>query len=273
VPSGAGGEIGDAERELAAMQKELQASLQHKSRLAALGEAVAKINHDLRNMLASAQLLADRLDGSTDPLVTRIGPKLLGSLDRAIRLCTQTLAYGAADEPAPVKRPVPVAAMFAEIGEALGLQEQAGVAFRAEASPALTVPADPDQLFRAVLNLARNAQQALEASSATGERPPTLSLEARAVGDRVEIDIVDNGPGLPPAAQENMFKPFKGSARKGGSGLGLAIARELAIGHGGALTLVETGADGTRFRLTLPKGDLAAGARETQGREPAEEDA
>ncbi len=271
VPSGVGGEIGDAERELAAMQTELRAALQQKSHLASLGEAVAKINHDLRNMLASAQLLADRLESSTDPLVTRIGPKLLGSLDRAIRLCTQTLAYGAADEPPPVKQPLLLSELFREIGDALALHEAPNLRFEAEAPAGLMAPADPDQLFRAVLNLARNAQQALETQ--TGEGAAVLRLEARHEGEMIEIDVVDNGAGLPQAARDNLFKPFQGSVRKGGSGLGLAIAKELANGHGGSLTLVSSGAEGTRFRLSLPAapcGDHEAKRGGNEAGKPAE---
>lgn len=290
--SGTGGEIGEAERELAAMQHELRAALNQKSRLAALGEAVAKINHDLRNILASAQLLADRLETSRDPLVARVGPKLIGSLDRAIRLCRHTLTYGAAEEPPPEKRPVALEPLLNEVGEALGLKDvdpemaldgagseraraeapattraalrsnaaaTAAPIFEVDAPDDLMADADPDQLFRAVLNLARNAHQALESMGGERGHPGRLLIEARGCAIGVEIDVVDDGPGLPPKAREHLFEPFKGSARRGGAGLGLAIAREIAQGHGGTLQLVETGPEGTRFRLVLPAG-LSGGA-------------
>jgi len=94
-PSGRRDEIGTAERELSAMQTELAGTLSQKSRLAALGLAVSKISHDLRNILSSAQLLSDRLGTVNDPRVQALVPKLLASLDRAIRLCARTLDYGA----------------------------------------------------------------------------------------------------------------------------------------------------------------------------------
>ena len=77
------------------------AALTARARLASLGEAVAKISHDLRNMLSVATLVADRLETSEDPTVKRIAPKLLNSLNRAINLTEATLAFGRAEEPAP----------------------------------------------------------------------------------------------------------------------------------------------------------------------------
>ncbi|MEM9724657.1 MAG: HAMP domain-containing sensor histidine kinase [Pseudomonadota bacterium] len=256
-PSGARGEIGLAEQELALTQAEVVAALKQKSRLAALGEAVAKINHDLRNILASSQLLADRLETSTDPLVAKVGPKLIASLDRAIRLCQRTLTYGRAEEPPPDRRPVRLVDLADDVRAAVGLAlranagsegETPGIRFLTDIPPDLTADLDPDQMFRAIHNLARNACQALEAQG----KPGVVRLRAAATEDGVLIELSDTGPGLPKKARENLFKAFKGSVRTGGSGLGLAIASELVRGHGGALTLEESGPDGCCFRITLP---------------------
>ncbi|MEL6977317.1 MAG: HAMP domain-containing sensor histidine kinase [Pseudomonadota bacterium] len=289
-PSGAGGEIGLAERELAQTQTEVLGALKQKSRLAALGEAVAKINHDLRNMLASSQLLADRLETSKDPLVRRVGPKLIASLDRAIQLCQQTLAYGKAEEQPPALEPTPVARLAEEVRAALGFEGDDGrasaerpssarpapgepslagagapqpaaspsapIRFESRAPADLVAVCDPQQMFRALHNLCRNAQQALEASGEGG----ALAIEARAADGRIEIDVVDDGPGLPDRAREHLFKAFKGSVSRGGSGLGLAIAAELARAHGGALSLVASDASGTRFRISLPDRRAEFGA-------------
>ena len=94
--SGRRDEIGTAEEELAAMQRELASMLHQQSRLAALGLAVSKINHDLRNLLASAQLFSDQLSTLPDPKVQRFAPKLMRALERAIAFCQSTLSYGAA---------------------------------------------------------------------------------------------------------------------------------------------------------------------------------
>lgn len=268
TPSGARGEVGEAERELAETQREVRAALRQKTRLAALGEAVAKINHDLRNMLASAQLMADRLETSRDPMVARVTPKLLGSLDRAIRLCTQTLAYGRADEAPPNREVIRLDAMLDDLKAALGLAEPRAVGeagalrFENRAPEDFTFVADPDQVFRALLNLARNAVQAIETHrgaagviAVEARRAPGVGAEAS-----IEIDLVDDGPGLPKQARLDLFKPFKGSASRGGTGLGVAIAAELVKGHGGALALVESSEAGTRFRITLPQQAQRAAA-------------
>lgn len=85
-------------------------------------------------------------------------------------------------------------------------------------------------------------------------------------GGEIAIEIADNGPGLPPRAQENLFRPFFGSARPGSSGLGLAIARELMRVQGGEIALVETTGAGTVFRLTLPTAKEPAIALSRQSR-------
>lgn len=272
-PTGATSEIGLAERELAEMQVEVRQALKQKSRLAGLGEAVAKINHDLRNILASAQLLADRLEASKDPIVGRVAPKLISSLDRAIRLCRHTLEYGRADEPPPERRVVELAPFIDEVGVALGVRVGdaegrtgvGGVRFENAAQEGVTVDADADQLFRALLNLSRNAMQAIEASGESG----LICIDARRAGDCVEIDVVDDGPGLPLKAREHLFRPFRGSVRKGGSGLGLAIAAELVRGHGGDLSLIESTTEGTRFRIVLPNERNAPRAENANGKRSA----
>lgn len=261
--SGSSGEIGQAERELAETQREVRAALKQKSRLAALGEAVAKINHDLRNMLASAQLLADRLETSSDPMVARVSPKLINSLDRAIRLCQQTLAYGRASEPPPERMAVSLEALADDLNAAVGVSPgPGGLRVENRAPVGFTVQADPDQLFRALLNLARNSAQAIQThKNGVG----LIVLEARLApgvdgAELVEIDLVDDGPGLPKQARKDLFKPFKGSAAAGGTGLGVAIAAELVRGHGGALDLVESSEKGTRFRLSFPQRAQRAAA-------------
>ncbi len=94
VPERRGDEIGVAERELADMQRQLQKTLGEQKHLADRGLAVSKINHDMRNILASAQLLSDRLRGLRDPSVQAVAPRLLRALDRAVSYSEGVLAYG-----------------------------------------------------------------------------------------------------------------------------------------------------------------------------------
>lgn len=241
-------EIGEAQAELATMQTELRASLKQKTRLAGLGEAVAKINHDLRNILASAQILTDRLETSQDPMVAKTAPKLLRSLDRATALCERTLEFGKAEELEPERRRVMLPTFLAEVQDHLAIAHSDGVKINIECEPEAYAEADPDQLYRIVYNLARNAAQALDATGKGG----TVSLSARRYNGMAEIDVIDDGPGMPVVARENLFKAFKGGVRKGGSGLGLAIALELARGHGGGVELIDSTTDGTCFRVCIP---------------------
>jgi signal transduction histidine kinase len=247
TPSDRRDEIGTAERELSAMQKELAETLAQKSRLAALGLAVSKISHDLRNMLSSAQLLSDRLITIKDPTVQRLVPKLLASLDRAIRLCAQTLNYGQAQEAPPQRTRFLLAPLLAEIGDGLGLPRQR-IGWTVAVDERLDVDADRDQLYRVLSNLCRNAMQALEGEGETGGE---IVVAARREGAVAIIEVADTGPGVPERARAHLFEAFQGSARKGGTGLGLAIARELVQAHGGQIAFV--GNDrGATFRVTIP---------------------
>lgn len=244
-------EVDEAERELAGMQTDVRAALKQKTRLASLGEAVAKINHDLRNMLATAQLLADRLERSDDPLVKRTAPKLLRSLDRATYLCTQTLTFGKAEEPEPTRRRVRLVTVVEEAREMVMPDEGGPVGVEVDVDRDIFAEVDKDHLFRILQNLMRNAEQAMTGSG-KGNR---ILVSARRTDTGVEIDVADDGPGMPLAARENLFTAFRGGVRKGGTGLGLNIAQELAQGHGGDIELIDSTTEGTRFRITLP--DLA----------------
>ena len=172
VPSQRGDEIGVAERELSDMQRDLVSMLHQKSRLAALGLAVSKINHDLRNLLASSQLLSDQLASVPDPRVQRFAPKLMRSLERAIAFCQSTLSYGRAQEAAPDRRMILVEPVVAEVRESAGLASDASIAWISAIERGLSIDADPDQLFRVLLNLVRNAAQALESRPEQRRRDP-----------------------------------------------------------------------------------------------------
>ena len=245
--SGRRDEIGVAERELAVVQRTVRQALGQRARLAALGTAVTKINHDLRNILATARLVTDGLAASAAPEVSRVAPRLLDAIDRAIALCTRTLDFSREGAPPLVPCRFPLASLIDEVGPDLGLSKE-GMAIECAIPPDLMIEADRDQLYRILLNLARNAVEA-------GARQ--LRFAATRENGVIAIDVSDDGPGLPPKAQDNLFRPFFGSARPGGSGLGLAIARELTRAHGGELTLVSTTGTGTVFRLNLPSRAIA----------------
>ncbi|WP_103334680.1 sensor histidine kinase [Pseudotabrizicola formosa] len=242
-------ELRAAEDALESMQKQLTGALRQKERLAQLGGAVAKISHDLRNILTTAQLFADRIEGSADPMVARAAPKLVGSISRAVSLCESTLAFGKAEEPPPRLERLPLRPLVEEVVEAEGLLGESQVTALIDIPAGFTLRADSEQLYRVLSNLVRNARQAMEAVGQGGV------VEVSAAEDESEwrLRVGDTGPGLPAKAREHLFAAFQGGARKGGAGLGLAISAELVRGHGGRLELARSDAEGTQFLIHLPK--------------------
>jgi signal transduction histidine kinase len=263
-PSGRSDELGTAEEELAAMQGEIASMLNQKSRLASLGLAVSKINHDLRNLLASAQLFSDQLSTLPDPKVQRFAPKLMLALERAIAFCQSTLSYGAAKEPPPVRKRIAVEPLVEEVHEALGLSLDVPIRWIVAIEKDLVVDADHDQLFRVLMNVTRNSVQSLEAQGTHDPARDQIRITGRREGSVVVLEISDTGPGVPERAREHLFQAFQGSARAGGTGLGLAIAAELVRAHGGEIHLIP-GTIGATFRMTIPDSavelDAHRGAR------------
>ena len=242
-------EIGVAERELASMQSQLSSLLAQKNRLAQLGLAVSKINHDLRNMLANAQLISDRLVDVPDPTVQRFVPKLIASLDRAISFCNSSLQFGGATEAAPRRELMRLKPLVEEVADSQGLPREGSIQFFADMDDTLRIDADRDHLFRVMSNLVRNAMQAIE--GVEGKTDGEIHVAARREGRKVLVDVTDDGPGVPQRARDNLFKAFQGSTKKGGTGLGLVIASELVQAHGGTVTLIDS-AEGAHFRIELP---------------------
>ncbi|WP_244548832.1 ATP-binding protein [Bradyrhizobium canariense] len=251
VPSQRGDEIGVVERELSDMQRDLVSMLHQKSRLAALGLAVSKINHDLRNLLASSQLLSDQLASVPDPRVQRFAPKLMRSLERAIAFCQSTLSYGRVQEAAPDRRMILIEPVVMEVRESAGLASDTSITWISAIERGLSIDADPDHLFRVLLNLVRNAAQALEGRPNSDAASQQIRVTGRREGTVAIVEVSDTGPGVPAKARDHLFEAFQTSGRPGGSGLGLAIAAELVRAHGGDIHLVE-GTIGATFRIAIP---------------------
>jgi signal transduction histidine kinase len=264
--SGRRDEIGRAEAELDRMQADLRVALNSRARLAALGEAVAKINHDLKNMLTSAQLASERLAASKDPKVSQALPRLERALDRAVKLASDVLVYGKTQEAEPDAQTVKLSEALKEAAAEARLAD-AGVRLVSKVAAGERVTADPDQLHRILVNLLRNARQALEHQE-DRKGPGRVEVSVEALGGASLIRIADNGPGVPERIRERLFQPFAGSGRPDSTGLGLAIARELAQGHGGDLALSVTGPQGTVFELRLPAPQIKAVSPPPRGAGP-----
>lgn len=225
-------------------------------KLATLGMTVSQVAHDLRNMLGSTQLLSDCLKHVDDPVVQGVLPRLRRSLERANRLCSVTLAEGRVREPEPARRRFALAALVQEIADALGLGHDEDPVWRAEVPGDLQVNADPDQLYRVLLNLLRNAMQALHARPSAGG---LIRLAAAQDATGAEIRVSDTGPGLPAALREQGLDALSRGPWTIGNGLGLAICRDLVHAHGGQLEVLASGSDGTTFRIWLPHEGTPAG--------------
>ena len=242
-PSERSDEIGVAERELVSMQDGLRAALQQKTRLAALGTAVTKINHDLKNILATALLVSERLENSEDPDVRRVTPTLVGAVERAVKLCGQTLRFTREGPTHLDLSHFDLHGLVEDVGKSLPGPVTGEALWVNQVADGLMVRADREQLFRVLSNLGQNAIE-------VGAK--TVTVSAHQEGPVLAVDVEDDGPGLAPRAAERLFQPFAGSARPGGTGLGLAIARDLMRAHGGDIVLKHSTADGCCFRLTLP---------------------
>lgn len=253
-------ELGEAERGLRAMEERVQNLLAERRRLAALGAGISKISHDLRNILASAQLMSDRLAKSEDPRMRQLAPRLIQALDRAVTLSRDTLSYGRMTPETLKKTRFSLTEL---VDEALGDAAHSEVEMSNQVPQNITLLADKTQIYRALFNLAKNAveaiapaAQAISAQSADAAPPPaprgSISISGRIETGKIVIDMADSGPGIPTAAREKLFEPFQGSLKPGGTGLGVAIAYEIIKAHGGMLTLSKSDATGATFTLELP---------------------
>ena len=225
---------------------ESKRALDQKSRLATLGAAVAKINHDLRNSLATAVLVSDKLASSDDPEVKKVTPRLYNAIDKAVALCSQTLNYAGGGGLTLRPALFHLSELVAEV--AAGTRREAtsdrgAFDVTSEVAFETDLTADRAQLYRVFENLVINARNA----GATA-----VVVSAEKLDGKMRIQVRDDGPGLAQRALDHLFEPFAGSGRDGGSGLGLAIASDIVLAHGGELTLLETGADGTVFVMEMP---------------------
>lgn len=244
-------EIGVMEQELAAMEADIFSMLRQRRHLADLGLAVAKINHDLRNTLASAQLLSDQVVALDDPKIQRLAPRLVHSIDKAIGFAQSVLDYGRQSATPPRPAEVDLRAMVEDAAFDAGLIGHPGLTWKNSVPVGIAIMVDPDQFARVFLNLLKNAREALDGAGAAIAEP-AVEATFTDLADGFVVSVADNGPGLPPRARDNLFVAFEGSARAGGTGLGLAIARELTEAHGGRLSYVAQ-AEGTRFDIRMPR--------------------
>jgi signal transduction histidine kinase len=240
-------EISGAARELAVMQDELRAALWRNARLAAVGTAMAKISHDLRNILSSALLVADRLQESAEPIVKKAANTLIAAVEQSADLLNRTVDFAREGPPAITRTQVALRGLVEEVAAVASPDD--GMVVENLVPAAVILPLDRVQIYRVLINLVRNAREA---------GASRLRVNVECEHGLTKLLVADNGPGLPQKVQDNLFRPFTGTGRRGGTGLGLAIARDLIRAHGGELLLRQTGPDGTVFVMDLTMAEMAA---------------
>lgn len=244
IPEDRVDEIGLVMQELARMQDDVRKALNQKDHLAKLGGAISNINHDLRNMLSSAQLVSDHLSTIDDPVVQQLAPRFVKAIDRAIRLCENTLQYGGSEVEELNVKTFNLHNLVDDVTTSLGLYENENIKLQNNIATEQKIKADNDQLFRVLMNICRNAVQAI---GETGN----ITINGIVENSQITVDISDDALGIPEKIKENLFQPFKTGSR-GGTGLGLAISKEIITAHGGTLDLLKSDASGTIFRIILP---------------------
>ncbi len=252
-PSSRKDEIGQLQREFYDMKQSVRQAFKQQDRLATLGLAVAKINHDLRNVLTSAQLVSDRIAMDKDERVAHMGERLVRAVDRGIKLCADVLNFSQSKDDPPDYEPIRISLLLgeaaADVLPSFGTGRRA-IRFNNDVPTDLSVSADPDHTYRIFLNLFRNAAQVM-AGLRDDAAIRELSVRAEPAGEHTRITVSDTGQGLPEKAKANLFKAFASTSGHGSTGLGLTISRELARDQGGDLVLTETGENGTTFAVTL----------------------
>lgn len=254
-PSSRKDEIGQLQREFYDMKQGVRASFKQRERLATLGLEVAKVNHDLRNVLASASLVSERLEGDQEERVAKMGSRLSRTIDRGIKLTSEVLNFSLSGQDEADLDVVRISLLVGEAaGDTLGGfgSGPRRISFTNKIPSEMIVTADKDHTYRIFHNLFRNAAQAM-AKIREDEAVRNLTVEAIPAGDHISILVKDTGPGLPDKAKDNLFKAFASASGHGSTGLGLTISQDLAREQGGDIVLESTSKDGTVFAVSLQK--------------------
>ena len=233
---------------------DLQAELLHTSRLSVMGQMASTMAHELNqpltavmNYLEAARHLLQS-DAQSAERVAGLMGRAVAQAERAgeiIRKLRQFVGKGETDRRTEsLNKLVEEALALALVGA-----RQAGVRVSLDLDRTLApVLVDGVQIQQVVLNLVRNAVEAMEAVE---RRELTIATRAVAGNTIAEVSIVDSGPGIAPEIADRLFQPFV-TTKKAGMGLGLSICREIAEAHHGRLATAANPSGGTVFRLTLP---------------------
>ncbi|MBL9037705.1 MAG: GAF domain-containing sensor histidine kinase [Archangium sp.] len=217
-----------------------------KARLAAIGQLLAGVLHDLRTPLTVISGYAELMIDEDERDARRVMSKaIISQLDHVAAMQRETLAF-ARGERSLFKRKAFMHAFMGEVEEQLRRElEPAGIELRVEVGYTGAARVDESKLKRAIFNLARNAADAMPKGGRF-----SLSLERE--DDELVVRAADTGPGIPAEIADRLFQSFVTSGKRDGTGLGLAIVRKVAEEHGGSVSFKSRPGKGTTFELRIP---------------------
>jgi len=225
-----------------AMEREMQ----HREKLAAIGQLAATVAHEIRNPITGAKCLLQQVEEELNgaPQGKEYIQLALEDLERVEQSVSQLLTFARKEEYHFSEQDV-TELVRATVHRFSSQPQEKGITVRLQESAPVWAAVDEEKLRRTLLNLLENAADAVNGGG-------LIALSVSAVGPEVEVRVSDNGQGFAPEDQDRIFEPFFTRKEKG-TGLGLAIAKKVVEGHGGRITVTSTPGQGTTFTLTLPR--------------------
>lgn len=223
------------------------AEVVRKEKITLIGEMANGMIHDFKNPFTTIRLAVDMINNThADPRTQEMCRVVLRQIHRLGTMVEEVLEFAKGDMQMN-RQPVRLEGLFQSL--ATNLQDPLGhtrTKLLLRPTP-LVVPLDFDRMMRVLQNLVGNA---LEAIGPDKRGKVTVSALKRA--RHVEIQIEDNGPGVPTEIRDTLFEPFVSHGKRGGTGLGLAIAKSITEAHGGQISYRSKPRGGTTFALRLP---------------------
>ncbi len=234
------------------MLGQAQQRVVHSEQLAAIGRMIAMIVHDLRSPIAVIRSAGSEIvrEVGEQPELSQLGSEILEEADHMQRMCADLLDTTRASEDGGTLLEDDLdAAVAAALASVVEEASRAGIQVDMHLDSNVSLPLNEDRLRRALRNLAGNAIDVLPEGG-------LLRVETRSEGTRVQLSMIDDGPGIPEEIRDRLFEPFVTQGKPGGSGLGLAVVKKVVEDHGGWIEANKPEGGGARFDLYFP---IAAG--------------
>lgn len=233
------------------MAEQFEQETRRKERLSEMGDLAAGVAHEIRNPLNTISIAAQRLAREFEPKTDQdkydsFTGRIRTETKRLNEIITRFLALAREDTRTHVA--VELDQLLLEIGELLRVEgDRLGISVQVGSDPFLRVVADPDRLKELFLNLFNNSKEALAG------KPGKFEIVARRSGDKIQITVTDDGPGIPAELHDKVFAPYY-TTKEAGTGLGLPTVQRIVSDLGGEVRLDPDVDSGTRFVISLPAG-------------------